>query len=128
MKSARIDAASVVINNLMWVTGGNSPTKFLKSTEFYDFQTDTWTTGPDLPVELKKHSMSVIDDDTVIITGGEYYIILSAAQYSIFNFHLVIKCHSIIIQKIYDITFKVESCHFECNKIKNFENRFYDRM
>ena len=71
MKTARIDAAAVVINNLMWVTGGNSPTNFLKSTEFYDFQTDTWTSGPDLPVELKKHSMSIIDNNTVIITGGE---------------------------------------------------------
>ena len=71
MMTSRVDAASVVVNNLMWVTGGQCATSgYLRSTEFYDFLRDTWIIGPDLPVKLTKPAMAVIDNSTLIITGG----------------------------------------------------------
>ena len=71
MISERVDAASVVIDNVLWVTGGITPTGYLKSTEFYDFKTNQWSNGPDLPAPLSKHEVTLLDNTTALISGGK---------------------------------------------------------
>ena len=71
MSSPRVDAASVEISGKLWVTGGQSPTQILSSTEFYSFDKNAWTKGPELPIKVTKHSMAALDNNTVLICGGK---------------------------------------------------------
>ena len=71
MISERVDADSVVVDNVLWVTGGITPTGYLKSTEFYDFKTNQWSKGPDLPAPLSKHEVTLLDNTTALISGGK---------------------------------------------------------
>ena len=71
MVSKRVDAASVVVDDVMWVTGGITPTGYLKSTEFYNFQNKQWSKGPDLPAPLSKHDVTLLDNTTALISGGK---------------------------------------------------------
>ncbi len=52
------------------MTGGQNASGWSRSTEFYNEDTEEWTQGPELPVKLIKHSMAMLDNDTVLICGG----------------------------------------------------------
>ena len=71
LTSARVNAASVYLNGTLWVTGGQSNTDILDTTEYYIFSEDKWIEGPKLPMKLVKHSMAVINNtNDVLIAGG----------------------------------------------------------
>lgn len=71
MNTARVDAASVEVNGTLWITGGQTGSAYLSSTEYYNQEENKWRKGPKLPERLIKHSMAVLDNDTVLITGGD---------------------------------------------------------
>ena len=70
MEVSRVEAGSVLLSDIFWVTGGQSTEGYLDSTEFYSFVENRWIAGPKLPEKLTKHSMAKLDNKTVLITGG----------------------------------------------------------
>lgn len=68
MKHVRIKAASVVINGTLWVTGGQTDREWTATTEY--LQDNEWIAGPPLPTPLLNHCMALLDNETVLISGG----------------------------------------------------------
>merc|ERR1712061_47814 len=63
-------AASVVLNNTLWVTGGfDQSGKLLKTTEFVTKDGQT-SQGPDLPLALQGHSIVPLKSGAFILIGG----------------------------------------------------------
>lgn len=67
MPESRIEAEAVELGpNKIWVTGGRP---FLASTVVYE--NGGWSSGPDLPEGLEEHCMVKVDDNTIVLSGGE---------------------------------------------------------
>ena len=57
-------------SNKIWVTRGCSKSSsYLDSTLVYE--NGEWTDGPVLPEGLEEHCMAKVDEDTIILAGGE---------------------------------------------------------
>ena len=70
MSKKRMYAASVVVGNKLWITGGSDDTYVtIKSTEFVDPVTGTVEPGPDLPQETCWHCMVMINSSTAMLIG-----------------------------------------------------------
>ena len=71
MSKNRTHAASVSIQNTMWVTGGEDENFIdLRSTEFVDPTSRTVRPGPKLPKETYAHCLVKINSSTVMLIGG----------------------------------------------------------
>ena len=69
-------AASVLIDdNRLWVTGGESSTGCVATTEILVANDSKWIPGPDLPECLVEHCMVKLDNNTILITGGKKRIV-----------------------------------------------------
>ena len=72
----RYDGASVVLKNeILWITGGKSKSLAggtVKTTEFVHLNQEMADPGPDLPMLFGRHCMTKINEDLVIIIGGDY--------------------------------------------------------
>ena len=56
--------------NKIWITGGRDDNGyFLRSSIIYE--NGEWTDGADLPEGLEEHCMAKIDENTIILSGGE---------------------------------------------------------
>ena len=67
MPNSRFESAVVeMAPNKIWVTGGH---KFRSDSIIYE--NGEWTNGPDIPEGLEEHCMAQIDENTVILAGGE---------------------------------------------------------
>ena len=56
--------------NKIWITGGRSgSTAFMVSSIIYE--NGEWTEGVDIPEGLEEHCMARIDENSVILSGGE---------------------------------------------------------
>ena len=76
MSEARAGAASVVINNKLWITGGNNGSDSIISTTEYIVLGASGTNGislpgPDLPVGLTGHSMVLLNETACMIIAGD---------------------------------------------------------
>ena len=70
MPQGRYESAVVELApNKIWVTGGVGTTSFQQSTIIYE--NGEWSYGADLPEGLEEHCMAKIDENTVILSGGE---------------------------------------------------------
>lgn len=52
--------------NKIWITGGQS---FRSDSVIYE--NGEWSAGPDIPEGLEEHCMAQIDENTIILSGGE---------------------------------------------------------
>ena len=75
MIKKREAAASCVVGNKLWITGGENETDDgLRSTDMFDPKSGTVEPGPDLPVATSNHSICYVESiSTAILSGGEYY-------------------------------------------------------
>ena len=73
MTEERNHAASCVVNNKLWNTGGSDKNgKDSKTTEMFDPKSGTVEPGPDLPVVSYAHSICFIESiSTAMFIGGE---------------------------------------------------------
>ena len=71
MPEKRSDAAVVELApNKIWVTGGKTPFQDEDSgTNIYE--NGEWSQGPNLPEPLLDHCMAKVDENTIILSGGE---------------------------------------------------------
>ena len=71
-----LGAASVLLDNkTLWVTGGESNLGCVQTTELLILNQTEWIKGPDLPECLMEHCMVKLNNDTVLITGGEFCMV-----------------------------------------------------
>ena len=71
MSKKRKFAASVVVKDQLWVTGGcGEDGEDLKSTEFVDPANGSVKPGPDLPVATSSHCIVLVGSTTVLLIGG----------------------------------------------------------
>lgn len=70
MPSHRTEAGVAELGqNKIWLAGGKISSTFLRTSIVYE--NGEWTEGADLPEGLEEHCMARIDQDTVILAGGE---------------------------------------------------------
>ena len=74
MTTARWSHTANLLSNERVLVCGGSNNSTLQSTEFYDIETDSFSTGPDLTVERCAHASTTLLDGRILITGGEYGI------------------------------------------------------
>ena len=66
----RTEVAAAAVGDRIWVLGGYAPDgATLATAEVYDTTTDTWATGPDLPVAVN-HAMAATLDGVLYVAGG----------------------------------------------------------
>ena len=71
MRKRRSLAASVVISNKLWVTGGEDEYgEVLKSTEFVEPDTGSIQSGPDLPKEAEAACLVLVYSTKAMLIGG----------------------------------------------------------
>ena len=69
MSIERSFAASLVVNNSLWILGGQSEGIRINSTEFITLDSDP-VKGPDMPEALIYHCVLKVNDTTVFLSGG----------------------------------------------------------
>jgi N-acetylneuraminic acid mutarotase len=68
--TARTEVAAALAEGRIHVIGGfGPPDRTVATVEVYEIVSDTWTTGPDLPLAVN-HAMAVATDGTVYLFGG----------------------------------------------------------
>ncbi len=81
MPTARIQAASFVIDDQIWVAGGfdrnGSTITFLPSIDIYDPATDSWSQGPSMPAANWMNWSGVLDN-------GEIYAVYSSPNTEVY--------------------------------------------
>ena len=69
---ARADAASVVLNGALWVTGGKTISGYSVDTTEFAYPNGTVTPGPKLPSTKRFHCMVTLENGHIMFIGGEY--------------------------------------------------------
>lgn len=69
----------------IWLSGGFNGSTVSNKTKYYDRSTDTWSNGPNLPVNLYSHRTSLLKDGRVIIVGGRQTTGSTAVNTRIFD-------------------------------------------
>jgi len=69
MQLAREGAAAVVINDQLWISGGRNE-GLLNTSEILNANGE-WMSGPELPLALADHCLVSLDNDTLLLAGGE---------------------------------------------------------
>ena len=69
LQVARSSHASVILDNKLWVTGGEGKDARYKSTEFV-FSNGAVEYGPDLPYGMRGHCMVKLMDGRILLIGG----------------------------------------------------------
>ena len=71
MTVARSDHASVLLpDGRVLVMGGTDSVNVLKSSEFFNPATETWTAGADMKAARRGHTATLLDNGKVLVTGG----------------------------------------------------------
>ena len=65
-----IAAATVPSSGMIYVFGGEAPEKTFDNTEIYNPSTDTWTSGPSMPIARHGLAAADIGDKVYVIGGG----------------------------------------------------------
>ncbi|WP_370326053.1 protein kinase [Euzebya sp.] len=69
MRVARQQIPAVTLQGTIWITGGLTEDGVTTSVEGYEPATNSWRTGPDLPLPLH-HQMSAVFGGEVVVLGG----------------------------------------------------------
>ena len=59
-------------DNTWWVTGGYNGVASLSTTEIYNFDNNSFSTGPYLPTSLYNHNLVNVNNTHMVVLGGEF--------------------------------------------------------
>ena len=71
MNINREKAATAIVQDLWWITGGRNPTGYLSSTELFNYVNESFSNYIELPAQLDVHNLIPYDNSFVMLLGGQ---------------------------------------------------------
>lgn len=80
MPLPRFDLAATVLNDTIYIIGGDTPTTPLSTVDAYDPVSDTWTSKPSMPTARTTHGAATVNGKIYVIGGYDGVVELNVVE------------------------------------------------